>query len=64
VVCLAATWDPGLTGLAPFQLVGPLLVLAGVAAAFVPALDPSYRLAVAVPFSGLTGWHCGSPVGV
>jgi hypothetical protein len=40
--------------LAPFLLVGPLLVLAGVAAAFMPALDPSYRLAVAAPFPGLT----------
>jgi hypothetical protein len=40
--------------LAPFLLVGPLLVLAGVAAAFVPALDPGYRLAVAAPFSSLT----------
>jgi hypothetical protein len=40
--------------LAPFLLVGPLLVLAGVAAAFVPALDPSYRLTVAAPFSGIT----------
>ncbi|HEY3869648.1 MAG TPA: zf-HC2 domain-containing protein [Actinocrinis sp.] len=39
---------------APFLLVGPLLVLAGVAGAFMPALDPGYRLAVAAPFSGLT----------
>jgi Putative zinc-finger len=41
-------------GLAPFVLVGPLLVLAGVAGAFMPVLDPSYRLAVAAPFSGVT----------
>ncbi len=40
--------------LAPFLLVGPLLVLVGVAAAFVPSLDPGYRLAVAAPFSSLT----------
>ena len=43
-----------LAQLAPFLLVGPLLVLAGVAAAFMPALDPSHRLAVAAPFPGLT----------
>ncbi len=39
---------------APFLLVAPLLVLAGVAAAFLPALDPASRLAVAAPFSGFT----------
>ena len=50
---------PGLAGgpdpvvLAPFLLIGPLIVLAGVAAAFLPALDPAYRLAVAAPFSGV-----------
>jgi hypothetical protein len=49
-----ATWHPDVALLAPFLLVGPLLVLAGVAAAFMPALDPAYRLAVAAPFSGLT----------
>jgi hypothetical protein len=49
-----AAWHPGAAQLAPFLLVGPLLVLAGVAAAFMPALDPSHRLAVAAPFSGLT----------
>jgi putative zinc finger protein len=38
--------------LAPFLLVAPLLVLAGVAAAFLPMFDPAYRLAVAAPFSG------------
>lgn len=38
--------------LAPYLLMAPLLVLAGVAAAFLPAFDPAYRLAVAAPFSG------------
>jgi len=52
-------WHGGLAGgpdpvvLAPFLLIGPLVVLAGVAAAFLPALDPAYRLAVAAPFSGV-----------
>ena len=41
-------------GLAPFLLVAPLLVLAGVAAAFLPMFDPAYQLAVAAPFSGFT----------
>jgi hypothetical protein len=45
---------PGQGGLMPFLLVAPLLVLASVAVAFVPALDPAHRLAVAAPFSGLT----------
>jgi hypothetical protein len=40
--------------LAPFLLVAPLLVLAGVAAAFLPSFDPAFRLAVAAPFSGFT----------
>lgn len=40
--------------LAPFLLVAPLLVLAGVAAAFLPMFDPASRLAVAAPFSGFT----------
>ena len=40
--------------LAPFLLVAPLLVLAGVAAAFLPVFDPASRLAVAAPFSGVT----------
>jgi hypothetical protein len=31
-----------------------LLLLAGVAAAFLPMFDPAYRLAVAAPFSGFT----------
>jgi hypothetical protein len=38
----------------PFLLVAPLLTLASVAAAFMPALDPAHRLAVAAPFPGLT----------
>jgi hypothetical protein len=40
--------------LVPFLLTGPLLVLAGVAAAFLPSVDPACRLAVAAPFSGFT----------
>jgi hypothetical protein len=40
--------------LAPFLLIAPLLVLAGVAAAFLPSFDPAFRLAVAAPFSGFT----------
>jgi hypothetical protein len=39
--------------LAPFLLAAPLLVLAGVAAAFLPMFDPAARLAVAAPFSGV-----------
>jgi hypothetical protein len=50
----AAAWHPSTFGLAPYLLVGPLLVLAGVAGAFMPVLDPSYRLAVAAPLSGVT----------
>src|SRR6185437_2938203 len=34
--------------------VAPLLVLAGVAAAFLPVFDPAWRLAAAAPFSGFT----------
>jgi hypothetical protein len=49
---LAGYPDPEV--LAPFLLVAPLLVLAGVAAAFLPAFDPACRLAVAAPFSGFT----------
>jgi hypothetical protein len=45
---------PGPEVLAPFLLVAPLLVLAGVAAAFLPMFDPASRLAVAAPFSGFT----------
>jgi hypothetical protein len=40
--------------LAPFLLLAPLLVLAGVAAAFLPMFDPASRLAAAAPFSGFT----------
>jgi hypothetical protein len=40
--------------LTPFLVVAPLLVLAGVAAAFLPMFDPAHRLAVAAPFSGFT----------
>ena len=40
--------------LAPFLLVAPLLVLAGVAAAFLPVFDPVSRLTAAAPFSGFT----------
>jgi hypothetical protein len=49
---LAGFADPEV--LAPFLLVAPLLVLAGVAAAFLPMFDPAFRLAVAAPFSGFT----------
>jgi hypothetical protein len=49
---LAGHPDPEV--LAPFLLVAPLLVLAGVAAAFLPMLDPASRLAVAASFSGVT----------
>jgi hypothetical protein len=49
---LAGYPDPEV--LAPFLLVAPLLVLAGVAAAFLPVFDPAFRLAVAAPFSGFT----------
>jgi hypothetical protein len=45
---------PGWGALVPFLLVGPLLVLAGVALAFLPSFDPAYRLAAAAPFSGLS----------
>ena len=46
--------QPGPGALAPFLLVAPLLVLAGVAAAFQPVFDPAWRLAAAAPFSGFT----------
>jgi hypothetical protein len=49
---LAGYLDPEV--LAPFLLVAPLLVLAGVAAAFLPVFDPASQLAVAAPFSGVT----------
>jgi hypothetical protein len=51
-VRLAGYRDPEV--LAPFLLVAPLLVLAGVAVAFLPMFDPACRLAVAAPFSGFT----------
>jgi hypothetical protein len=44
----------GLDVLAQFLLVAPLLVLAGVSAAFLPMFDPACQLAVAAPFSGFT----------
>jgi len=47
----AGYWPAG--ALAPFLLVGPLLVLAGVAAAFLPMFDPAYQLTVAAPFSSV-----------
>lgn len=46
-------WIPDPKVLAPFLLAGPLLVLAGVAAAFLPMLDPAHRLTVAAPFSAV-----------
>jgi hypothetical protein len=49
---LAGYSDPEV--LVPFLLVAPLLVLAVVAAAFLPMFDPAHRLAVAAPFSGFT----------
>ena len=45
---------PGPDVLVPFLLVAPLLVLAGVAAAFLPMFDPASQLAAAAPFSGFT----------
>jgi hypothetical protein len=45
---------PGRDVLALFLLLAPLLVLAGVAAAFLPMFDPACQLAVAAPFSGFT----------
>jgi hypothetical protein len=45
---------PGPGTLALFVMVAPLLVLAGVAVAFLPMFDPACRLAVAAPFSGVT----------
>ena len=45
---------PGWDVLAPFILISPLVVLAGVAAAFLPVFDPAYSLVAAAPFSGLT----------
>jgi hypothetical protein len=45
---------PGRDVLALFLLLAPLLVLAGVSAAFLPMFDPACHLAVAAPFSGFT----------
>jgi hypothetical protein len=45
---------PGPEVLVPFLLATPLLVLAGVAAAFLPTFDPARLLATAAPFSGFT----------
>jgi hypothetical protein len=39
--------------LVPLLLVWPLLVLGGVALAFLPPFDPSHQVAAAAPFSGL-----------
>jgi hypothetical protein len=44
---------PSPWALTPFLLIAPLLVLAGVAAAFLPMFDPASRLAAAAPFSGI-----------
>ncbi len=49
---LALDQDPEI--LASFLLLAPLLVLAGVAGAFLPIFDPAHQLAVAAPFSGFT----------
>lgn len=46
--------QPRPTALAPFLLAAPLLVLAGVAAAFLPMFDPAARLAIAAPLRGFT----------
>lgn len=53
------TINPGLSSsawgiLVPFLLVGPLLVLGGVALAFLPKFDPSHQVAAAAPFPGVT----------
>jgi hypothetical protein len=45
-------WHANPEVLVPFLLAAPLLVLAGVAAAFLPMFDPAWQLAVAAPFSG------------
>lgn len=58
---ISASWQagavsrhPGPAVLVPFLLVAPLLVLAGVAVAFLPMFDPASRLAAAAPFSGFS----------
>jgi hypothetical protein len=48
-----AVGGPGWGALAPFLLIAPLTVLAGVAAAFLPVFDPAHELAAAAPFPGL-----------
>ena len=48
-----AVGGPNWGVLVPFVLVGPLMVLAGVATAFLPVFDPAHQLAAAAPFSGL-----------
>ena len=50
---------PGSSGsawgvLVPFVLVGPLLVLGGVALVFLPSFDPSHQVATAAPFPGIS----------
>jgi Putative zinc-finger len=49
---LGAHTDPA--AVVPFLVIAPLLVLAGVTAAFLPMFDPAYRLAVAAPFPAFT----------
>lgn len=53
-VLTRANGPQGPAVLVPFILLAPLLVLAAVAAAFMPMFDPAYQLAVAAPFSGFT----------
>lgn len=48
-----AVGGPGWGVLAPFLLIAPLTVLAGVATAFLPVFDPAHELAAAAPFPGL-----------
>jgi hypothetical protein len=45
---------PGWGVLVPFLLVGPLVVLGGVALAFLPPFDPSHQVAAAAPFPGFS----------
>ncbi len=48
-----AVGGPGWGVLAPFLLIAPQTVLAGVATAFLPVFDPAHELAAAAPFPGL-----------
>jgi hypothetical protein len=53
------TGGPGPSGsawgvLVPFMLAGPLLVLGGVALAFLPLFNPSHQVAAAAPFPGIS----------